>query len=82
MTELAGAVGYGHRTTHAALAAGIEWPCAARAVGAALGANPLGVVCPTTGWSPPAAPRGLAAKGTSWRWRHQGWTGTVLPIGL
>lgn len=44
--HLAGAVGYGHRTTYGALAKEIERPSASRAVGAALGANPLCVVLP------------------------------------
>src|SRR5450631_3378442 len=44
--HLAGAVGYGHRTTYGALARGIERPGASRAIGAALGANPLCVVLP------------------------------------
>jgi len=44
--HLAGAVGYGKRTTYGALARDIERPSAARAVGAALGANPLCVVLP------------------------------------
>jgi methylated-DNA-[protein]-cysteine S-methyltransferase len=43
---LPGAVAYGHRTTYGALAANIERPSAARAVGAALGANPLCVILP------------------------------------
>jgi methylated-DNA-[protein]-cysteine S-methyltransferase len=44
--HLAGAVSYGHRTTYGALAREIERPSASRAVGAALGANPLCVVLP------------------------------------
>jgi methylated-DNA-[protein]-cysteine S-methyltransferase len=44
--HLAGAVTYGHRTTYGALAQQIARPSAARAVGAALGANPLCVVLP------------------------------------
>ena len=44
--HLAGAVAYGHRTTYGAVAAGIERPGASRAVGAALGANPICVVLP------------------------------------
>ena len=39
-------VGYGERTTYGALAAAIGRPTAARAVGAALGANPLCIVLP------------------------------------
>jgi methylated-DNA-[protein]-cysteine S-methyltransferase len=39
-------VAYGHRTTYGALARDIQRPSAARAVGAALGANPLCVVVP------------------------------------
>ncbi len=46
LRQLAGAIGYGHRTTYGALAREIERPSAARAVGAALGANPLCVVLP------------------------------------
>jgi methylated-DNA-[protein]-cysteine S-methyltransferase len=44
--HLAEAVAYGHRTTYGALAKEIEHPGASRAVGAALGANPLCVVLP------------------------------------
>jgi methylated-DNA-[protein]-cysteine S-methyltransferase len=44
--RLADAVGYGHRTTYGALARDIQRPSASRAVGAALGANPLCVVLP------------------------------------
>lgn len=44
--HLAEAVSYGHRTTYGALARVIERPSASRAVGAALGANPLCVVLP------------------------------------
>jgi len=44
--HLPGAVGYGQRTTYGALAKDIERPSASRAVGAALGANPLCVVLP------------------------------------
>ena len=44
--HLAGAIGYGQRTTYGALAREIERPSASRAVGAALGANPLCVVLP------------------------------------
>ena len=40
------AVGYGERTTYGALAAALGRPTASRAVGAALGANPLCVVLP------------------------------------
>ena len=46
LSHLAGAVGYGHRTTYGALAREIERPSASRAVGAALGANPLCVILP------------------------------------
>ena len=46
LQQLAGAIGYGHRTTYGALAREIERPSAARAVGAALSANPLCVVLP------------------------------------
>mgnify|MGYP001792086186 CR=1 FL=1 len=46
LAHLAGAIGYGHRTTYGALARAIERPSASRAVGAALGANPLCVVLP------------------------------------
>ena len=44
--HLPDAVGYGHRTTYGALASEIERPSASRAVGAALGANPLCVFLP------------------------------------
>jgi len=44
--HLPGAVAYGHRTTYGELAKDIERPSASRAVGAALGANPLCVVLP------------------------------------
>ena len=44
--HLPDAVGYGNRTTYGALAREIEHPTASRAVGAALGANPLCVVLP------------------------------------
>jgi len=44
--RLAYAVAYGHRTTYGALARDIKRPGAARAVGAALGANPLCVFLP------------------------------------
>ncbi len=44
--HLAGAAAYGHRTTYGALATRIERPSASRAVGAALGSNPLCVVLP------------------------------------
>jgi methylated-DNA-[protein]-cysteine S-methyltransferase len=44
--HLAGAVAYGHRTTYGNLAKAIDRPSASRAVGAALGANPLCVVLP------------------------------------
>jgi methylated-DNA-[protein]-cysteine S-methyltransferase len=44
--RLADSVAYGHRTTYGALARDIERPSASRAVGAALGANPLCVVLP------------------------------------
>lgn len=43
---LAARVGYGERTTYAALAAATDHEGAARAVGTALGANPLCVVLP------------------------------------
>ncbi|GAB3441861.1 methylated-DNA--[protein]-cysteine S-methyltransferase [Phycicoccus ginsengisoli] len=39
-------VGYGHRATYGQLAGAVQRPGAARAVGAALGANPLCVVLP------------------------------------
>ena len=44
--RLVDAVAYGHRTTYGAIAKDIERPTASRAVGAALGANPLCVVLP------------------------------------
>jgi methylated-DNA-[protein]-cysteine S-methyltransferase len=46
LTGLAARVGYGERTTYAVLAAAVEHPGAARAVGTALGANPLCIVLP------------------------------------
>lgn len=46
LTTLAARVGYGERATYGALAAAVERPSASRAVGAALGANPLCVVMP------------------------------------
>ena len=46
LPRLAGSVGYGERATYGQLAAAISRPTASRAVGAALGANPLCVVLP------------------------------------
>jgi methylated-DNA-[protein]-cysteine S-methyltransferase len=46
LPRLAGTVGYGERATYGELARRVERPAAARAVGAALGANPLCVVLP------------------------------------
>ncbi len=46
LPTLASSVGYGTRATYAQLAVRVERPKAARAVGAALGANPLCVVLP------------------------------------
>jgi methylated-DNA-[protein]-cysteine S-methyltransferase len=46
LPRLAATVGYGDRATYAELAARVDRPKAARAVGAALGANPLCVVLP------------------------------------
>jgi methylated-DNA-[protein]-cysteine S-methyltransferase len=46
LTELASAVGYGRTTTYGALATAVGRAGAARAVGSALGANPLCVVLP------------------------------------
>jgi methylated-DNA-[protein]-cysteine S-methyltransferase len=46
LPRLAATVGYGDRATYGELAARVERPGAARAVGAALGANPLCVVLP------------------------------------
>lgn len=46
LTRLADGVGYGERTTYGALAAALGRPRSSRAVGAALGANPLCVVLP------------------------------------
>jgi methylated-DNA-[protein]-cysteine S-methyltransferase len=46
LTGLASQVGYGTSTTYGALAAAISRPGAARAVGSALGANPVCVVLP------------------------------------
>jgi methylated-DNA-[protein]-cysteine S-methyltransferase len=46
LTGLAASVGYGQRTTYAVLASAVDHPGAARAVGTALGANPLCIVLP------------------------------------
>jgi methylated-DNA-[protein]-cysteine S-methyltransferase len=46
LAGLAARVGYGERTTYAALAGAVDHPGAARAVGSALGANPLCIVLP------------------------------------
>jgi methylated-DNA-[protein]-cysteine S-methyltransferase len=46
LPRLAASVGYGHRATYGQLAAAVDRPSASRAVGAALGANPLCVVLP------------------------------------
>lgn len=46
LPRLAASVGYGERATYGELARRIERPSASRAVGAALGANPLCVVVP------------------------------------
>jgi methylated-DNA-[protein]-cysteine S-methyltransferase len=46
LTRLSADVGYGRTTSYGALATSIGHPKAARAVGAALGANPLCVVLP------------------------------------
>jgi methylated-DNA-[protein]-cysteine S-methyltransferase len=46
LPALAAGTGYGQRTTYGALAARIGRPSASRAVGAALGANPLCIVIP------------------------------------
>ena len=46
LTRLAATVGYGERTTYAGLAAAVDRPRAARAVGTALGGNPLCVTLP------------------------------------
>ena len=46
LTGLAARVGYGERTTYAELAREVAHPGAARAVGTALGANPLCIVLP------------------------------------
>jgi methylated-DNA-[protein]-cysteine S-methyltransferase len=46
LTHLAASVPYGSRTTYGRLAADVGRPSASRAVGAALGANPLCVVLP------------------------------------
>lgn len=46
LARLASTVAYGQRTTYGELAAVVDRPRAARAVGAALGANPLCVVLP------------------------------------
>jgi methylated-DNA-[protein]-cysteine S-methyltransferase len=46
LPRLAATVGYGQRSTYGQLARAVERPSASRAVGAALGANPLCVVLP------------------------------------
>ncbi len=46
LTGLAASVGYGERTTYAVLAGRVGHPGAARAVGSALGGNPLCVTLP------------------------------------
>ena len=46
LTGLAARVGYGERTTYGVLASAVDHPGAARAVGTALGGNPLCVVLP------------------------------------
>ena len=46
LTALVGSVGWGERSTYGQLATVIEKPAATRAVGTALGANPLCVVLP------------------------------------
>jgi methylated-DNA-[protein]-cysteine S-methyltransferase len=46
LTTLARTVGYGERQTYGGLARAIDRPTASRAVGAALGANPLCIVVP------------------------------------
>ena len=46
LTALVGSVGWGERSTYGQLAAVIDRPAATRAVGTALGANPLCVVLP------------------------------------
>ena len=46
LPRLAATVTYGHRATYGELARAVERPSASRAVGAALGANPLCVVLP------------------------------------
>ena len=46
LTGLAARVGYGERTTYSELAGAVDHPGAARAVGSALGGNPLCIVLP------------------------------------
>ncbi len=46
LERLAASVPYGRRTTYGAIATAVERPSASRAVGAALGANPLCVLYP------------------------------------
>jgi methylated-DNA-[protein]-cysteine S-methyltransferase len=46
LSRLAASVSYGHRATYGQLAALVDRPAAARAVGTALGSNPLCVVIP------------------------------------
>jgi methylated-DNA-[protein]-cysteine S-methyltransferase len=85
--RLADAVAYGHRTTYGALAKDIERPSASRAVGAALGSNPLCVVLPChrvvassgalTGYA-----GGLAAKKYLLALESRPWTAAHHPIDL
>ena len=65
LTGLAARVGYGERTTYAVLASAVEHPGAARAVGTALGANPLCIVLPCHRVLPAAGGVGGYAGGTA-----------------
>jgi methylated-DNA-[protein]-cysteine S-methyltransferase len=85
--HLPGAVAYGHRTTYGALARDIGRPRASRAVGAALGTNPLCIVLPChrvvaasgalTGYA-----GGLAAKEHLLALEVRPRTGVRHPVGL
>jgi methylated-DNA-[protein]-cysteine S-methyltransferase len=65
LTVLRARVGYGHRTTYGELAAAAGHPGAARAVGTALGGNPLCVVVPCHRVLPASGGLGGYAGGTA-----------------
>jgi len=85
--RLVDAVAYGHRTTYGALAKDIERPRASRAVGAALGANPLCVVLPchrvvASSGALLGYAGGLAAKKYLLALESGPWTGAHHPVDL